>query len=108
MTRLLHILKLSCLAVALMVLGSTFLSTSADARGRQAKTQKHGKAGKSSSRVKGRAVSNRRAEARRRRAEAARQAALARQRALDEAMRRRVQSMISRDDITGEDAQVRR
>ena len=44
----------------------------------------------------------------RRRAEAARQAAIARQRALDKAMRDEVQTLISRDDTTGEDMEVRR
>jgi len=48
------------------------------------------------------------ANALRRRAEAQRQAAIARQRALDGAMRNEVQSMIARDDISGEDQQVRR
>lgn len=46
--------------------------------------------------------------AKRRRAEAERQAAIARQRALDGAMRNEVQSMIARDDYSGEDPQVRR
>lgn len=44
----------------------------------------------------------------RRRAEAARLAALARQRAVDEAIRTRVQSLISRDDPSGEDPEIRR
>ncbi len=44
----------------------------------------------------------------RRRAEAARQAAIARQRALDNALREEVQGMISRDNLAGEDAEVRR
>lgn len=44
----------------------------------------------------------------RRRAEAARLAALARQRAADEAMRTRVQSLISKDDPSGEDPEIRR
>ena len=44
----------------------------------------------------------------RRRAEAARRAAIARQMAIDKAMRDEVQSFISRDDLTGEDAEVRR
>jgi penicillin-binding protein 2 len=48
-----------------------------------------------------------RAEARRR-AEVARLEAIARQRALEEAMRADVQSMIERDDITGEDPEIRR
>src|SRR6266853_5509684 len=55
-----------------------------------------------------RAVIGRAYAARRRRAEAQRQAAIAHQRALDGAMRNEVQGMISRDDISGEDEQVRR
>lgn len=57
-------------------------------------------------RVEGR---NRRAllEARRR-AEAARRAAIARQMAIDKAMRDEVQSFISKDDLSGEDPEVRR
>jgi membrane peptidoglycan carboxypeptidase len=47
-------------------------------------------------------------EAARRRAEAARQAAIARQRAIEQAMRTEVQTLISRDDTTGEDPEVRR
>lgn len=44
----------------------------------------------------------------RRRAEAARQAAIARQRAIDQALRDEVQGMIARDNLAGEDPQVRR
>ena len=44
----------------------------------------------------------------RRRAEAARRAAIARQRALEQSMRDEVQALISRDDTTGEDLEVRR
>jgi penicillin-binding protein 2 len=44
----------------------------------------------------------------RRRAEAARRAAIARQRAIDNALRNEVQSFIAKDDITGEDLEVRR
>lgn len=52
---------------------------------------------------------NRRALAEaRRRAEAARRAAIARQIAIDNAMRQQVQSMIAKDDVTGEDPEVRR
>src|ERR1044072_6749445 len=52
---------------------------------------------------------NRRALAEaRRRAEAARRAAIARQIALDNAMRQQVQAMIAKDDLTGEDPEVRR
>ena len=43
----------------------------------------------------------------RRRAEAARRAAIARQRALDKAMRDEVQALIARDNLTGEDMEVR-
>jgi len=48
-----------------------------------------------------------RAEAKRR-AEVARLEAIARQRALEEAMRASVQSMIEKDDVTGEDPEIRR
>lgn len=52
---------------------------------------------------------NRRAiEEARRRAEAARLAAIARQRAIDNALRSEVQTLISKDDLTGEDPEVRR
>jgi membrane peptidoglycan carboxypeptidase len=44
----------------------------------------------------------------RRRAEAARRAAIARQIAIDKAMRDQVQSFIAKDDVTGEDPEVRR
>jgi membrane peptidoglycan carboxypeptidase len=44
----------------------------------------------------------------RRRAEAARRAAIARQMAIDKAVRDEVQSFIAKDDLTGEDAEVRR
>lgn len=44
----------------------------------------------------------------RRRAEAARLAAIARQRAIDQAMRSEVQSFIAKDDLAGEDLEVRR
>src|SRR5215210_9411260 len=44
----------------------------------------------------------------RRRAEAARRAAIARQIALDKAMRDEVQAFIAKDDLTGEDPEVRR
>ena len=44
----------------------------------------------------------------RRRAEAARRAAIARQMAIDKAMRDQVQALIAKDDLTGEDPEVRR
>ena len=56
--------------------------------------------------------SHRRSERRRldaqRRAEAARIAALARQRAAEDALRARVQALIARDDLSGEDPEIRR
>jgi penicillin-binding protein 2 len=47
-------------------------------------------------------------EAARRRAEAARRAAIARQLAIEKAMRDEAQALIARDDISGEDPEVRR
>jgi len=47
-------------------------------------------------------------EAARRRAEAARRAAIARQLAIEKAMRDEAQTFIARDDVTGEDPEVRR
>src|SRR6267378_277653 len=70
-----------------------------------AKPPKRGRALKSEPR-------GRRAEARRlaerRRAEAARLAAIARQRAAEEAMRDGVQTLIEKDDVSGEDPEIRR
>lgn len=62
---------------------------------------------------KERAAAMRRASSRvslaaRRRAEAARRAAIARQIAIDKAMRDQVQALIAKDDISGEDPEVRR
>ena len=72
---------------------------------RPAKAPKRGRAVKSEPR-------GRRAEARRlaerRRAEAAHLAAIARQRAAEEAMRAGVQSLIEKDDVSGEDPEIRR
>ena len=56
----------------------------------------------------GSARSRRAMLAARRRAEAARRAAIARQRAIDNALRNEVQALIAKDDITGEDMEVRR
>jgi cell division protein FtsI/penicillin-binding protein 2 len=55
-----------------------------------------------------RQVSRRALAEARRRAEAARRAAIARQMALDKAMRDEVQSYIAKDDVSGEDPEVRR
>jgi len=72
---------------------------------RPVKASKRGRAVKSEPR-------GRRAEARRlaerRRAEAARLAAIARQRAAEEAMRDGVQTLIEKDDVSGEDPEIRR
>ena len=84
------------------------LSSGALAKGRHPSANK--KAGRTDKRQdSGRAkrAERRQAEARRR-AEAARQAAAARQRAIEEAMRDRVQSMIAKDDTSGEDPEIRR
>lgn len=70
-----------------------------------AKAQKRGRAEKQEPR--GRRAELRRLAARRR-AEAARLAAIARQRAAEEAMHDRVQSLIAKDDTTGEDPEIRR
>ena len=70
-----------------------------------AKAQKRGRA--ETHEPRGRRAELRRLAARRR-AEAARLAAIARQRAAEEAMRDRVQSMIEKDDATGEDPEIRR
>jgi penicillin-binding protein 2 len=55
-----------------------------------------------------RSVSRRALLEARRRAEAARRAAIARQMALDKAMRDEVQTFIAKDDLSGEDPEVRR
>ena len=77
-----------------------------------AKAQKHVRAEKQEPRGRRaelrRLAAQRQAEAARRRAEAARLAAIARERAAEEAMRDRVQSLIEKDDVTGEDPEIRR
>ncbi len=77
-----------------------------------AKAQKRGRAEKPAPRGRRaelrRLAAQREAEAARRRAEAARLAAIARQRAIEEAMRANVQSLIEKDDLTGEDPEIRR
>src|SRR3989454_10511444 len=103
----------------------SFLTTAAAAphrskvqrRDRREKRPLSGRAGRRSERLSAKGIRGgsrrqrvaemRRIEARRR-AEAARLAAIARQRALDEAMRSEVQSMIVRDNVAGEDPEVRR
>lgn len=93
-------ISISLLLLALFISQTTLGS----AKGR-AKNQKHERAAARESRI-------RRAEAQRlaarRRAEEARQAAIARERAAEEALRDRVQSLIAKDDVAGEDPEVRR
>jgi membrane peptidoglycan carboxypeptidase len=135
MSSIQRLLKPVCLASALLFLfATTFPLTIVAAKGRHAKAAKRGRQSiVRNSSAKSRRAANiktsalkardrnslktlsrrqRAAESRRvaarRRAEAARLAAIARQRALDEAMRDRVQAMIAKDDVTGEDEEVRR
>ena len=72
-----------------------------------AKDRKQGRAEKRESRGR-RAELQRLAARRRALAEAARLATIARERAAEEALRDRVQSMIEKDDVTGEDPEIRR
>ena len=78
----------------------------AKSKSEKRKTEKR-QTGKRQNAARGGRAERRRLEARRR-AEALRLAAAARQRAAEEAMRDRVQSMIARDDVAGEDPEVRR
>jgi penicillin-binding protein 2 len=71
------------------------------------KTEKRHQAAQRKTTVRMGRAERRRIEARKR-AEAARVAALARQRAAEEAMRSRVQQMIAKDDVSGEDPEIRR
>src|SRR5882672_6894414 len=92
----------------LILLAAIFLSQTTLAANRHpAKAQRRGRPEKRQASAKvGRAARHR--EEARRRAEAARLAAIARQRAAEEAIRNRVQTMIDKDDVTGEDPEVRR
>jgi penicillin-binding protein 2 len=94
--------------LAFVLLISVPLSSAALAKGkRPSPTKKAGRTDKRQTPGRGSRAQRQRAEARRR-AEAARQAAAARQRAIEEAMRDRVQSMIAKDDTSGEDPEIRR
>jgi penicillin-binding protein 2 len=92
-------------SVVFLLVALSISQTATGATRHPAKDQKRGRAEKPESR-------GRRAElqrlAARRRAEAARLAAIARQRAAEEAVRDRVQSLIEKDDVAGEDPEVRR
>ncbi|HSP62248.1 MAG TPA: penicillin-binding transpeptidase domain-containing protein [Pyrinomonadaceae bacterium] len=94
------------LASALFLLFALSFTISAATR-HPAKAPSHARAEKRQSPAKNQRAERLRAEARRR-AEIVRLEAIARQRALDEAMRANVQSMIERDDVSGEDPEIRR
>jgi membrane peptidoglycan carboxypeptidase len=94
--------------LALVLLISVPLSSAALAKGKHpSPAKKAGRTDKRQTSGRGSRAERRRAEARRH-AEAARQAAAAHERAIEEAMRDRVQSMIAKDDVTGEDPDIRR
>ena len=80
-------------------------STKESNKARDNKTTK--REGMAQAKKRQRALEIRRAEERRR-AEAARLAAIERQRAQDEALRDHVQKLIAKDDLTGEDPEIRR
>ena len=83
-------------------------SSASDAtRARNSKSTKRESVARETLAKRQRAAELRRAEERRR-AEAARLAAIARQRAQDEALRDHVQGLIAKDDLTGEDPEIRR
>ena len=112
---------LACLLFALIA-SPSFLTTAlagphrsrVHRHDRREKRSLSGRAARRSERLSGKGIrgGSRRHRAaemlRRRRAEAARLAAIARQRALDDAMRAEVQSMIVRDNVVGEDPEIRR
>ena len=90
-----------------LLIAMSISQTAIGASRRTAKAQRHGRSEKRESRSR-RAEIQRLAARRRAEAEAARLAAIARERAADEAMRNSVQSMIEKDDVTGEDPEIRR
>jgi penicillin-binding protein 2 len=105
--RTLRFVSVLFLLVALSVTQTTFAATR-----HPAKTQPRAKAAKRQAPPKNNRAERLRAERLRaeakRRAEVARLAAIARQRAEEEALRVSVQSMIEKDDATGEDPEIRR
>jgi membrane peptidoglycan carboxypeptidase len=94
---------LAALSLTQTVFGATRHPAKAQPRSRAEKRQLPAK-NKRAERLRAERL---RAEAKRR-AEVARLEAIARQRALEEAMRASVQTMIERDDVTGEDPEIRR
>lgn len=100
-----RIVRSSSVLVLLLAMSISHIAIGASRR--HPKDQKQGRAEKRESR--GRRAEMQRLAARRRAvAEAARLAAIARERAAEEALRDRVQSMIEKDDVTGEDPEIRR
>src|SRR5258708_22954843 len=92
----------------LILLAAIFLSQTTLAANRHpAKAQRRTRPEQRQASAKVGRAARRREEARRR-AQAARLAAIARQRAAQEAIRNRLQTMIDKDDVTGEDPEVRR
>jgi penicillin-binding protein 2 len=105
--------RIARLSFALLLLVALSLTqTAIGATRHRAKAQPRGRAEKRQPPAKNKRAERLRAERLRaeakRRAEVARLEAIARQRALEEAMRASVQSMIERDDVTGEDPEIRR
>ena len=94
-------------SILVLLAAMSISQTAMGANRRPIKAQKHGRAEKRESRGR-RAEIQRLAARRRAEAEAARLAAIARERAADEALRNSVQSMIEKDDVTGEDPEIRR
>jgi penicillin-binding protein 2 len=92
-------------SVVFLLIAISISQAAVGATRRPAKNQKRARAAKPEPR--GRRADLRRL-AERRRAEAARLAAIARQRAAEEAMRDGVQSLIEKDDVSGEDSEIRR
>jgi penicillin-binding protein 2 len=93
--------------VLLVSFAILFTQTAVSATRHPAKRQLRSRTEKRQVSVKGGRAERRRIEAKRR-AEAARLAAIARQRAAEEALRDKVQSIIAKDDTTGEDPEIRR
>lgn len=97
--------------ILFLLVASSFSQTTLGATKRPAKAPTRARADaraeKRQSLARNSRAERKRAEARRR-AEVARLEAIARQRALEEAMRASVQSMIEKDDVTGEDPEIRR
>jgi penicillin-binding protein 2 len=99
-------------SVLFLLVAVSLTQTTLGATRHPARAPKRAKAERRQSPARNNRAERKRVEARRteerRRAEAARLVALARQRAAEEALRDRVQSMIEKDDVAGEDPEIRR